>query len=164
MAYNSTALNSYQKAQVYDEIDPKKLILMLYEGAVKRIRLARKGIVENDPRMRGENLGKAIAIISELNASLDTSKESEEILFLAGLYQAMLVELPKVSLSDDVVILDRAEKYLMELKRIWETHVMKKGAPSQTSAQSAGADMPNASMPSQGYYGAMGTAKTSFAV
>ncbi len=125
MVYNN-ALNSYQKAQVYDEMDPNRLIFMLYEGAIKRIRLAKKGIEAEDPKLRGENLGKAIAIISELSAALDTTIDTEEIHFLKGLYNAMLVELPKVNVSNDTTTLDRADKYLTELKRIWETTVMNK--------------------------------------
>ena len=121
---HGNALNSYQKAQVYDEIDPNKLILMLYEGAIKRILLAKQGILNADPKQRGENLGKAIAIIAELNASLDENIKTEEINFLRGFYAAMLTELPKVSVNEDIKTLDRAEKYLKELKRIWETTVM----------------------------------------
>ena len=121
---HGNALNSYYKAQVYDGIDPKKLILMLYDGAIKRIVLAREGIKNADPKQRGENLGKAIAIISELHASLDEKNKTEEINFLRSLYAAMLVELPKVSVSEDVETLDRTEKYLTELKRIWVTTVM----------------------------------------
>lgn len=143
MVYGN-ALNSYQKAQVYDEIDPNKLILMLYEGAIKRIILARQGIKNADPKQRGENLGKAIAIISELNASLDENIKTEEINFLRGFYIAMLTELPKVSVNEDVTILDRAEKYLKELKRIWETTVMsvpvvKASSPPKRPSQGYGA-------------------------
>lgn len=122
---HGNALNSYHKAQVYDEMSPQKLILMLYEGAIKRIVLAREGIKNSDPQKRGENLGKAIAIISELNASLDDSIQTEEINFLRGFYAAMLIELPKVSVTEDIHTLDRAEKYLKELHRIWETTVIK---------------------------------------
>jgi len=141
---HGNALNSYQKAQVYDEIDPKKLVLMLYEGAIKRIILARQGIKNADPKQRGENLGKAIAIISELNASLDESIQSEEINFLRGFYVAMLTELPKVSVTGDIKILDRSEKYLKELKRIWETTVMsspvaKPSPPVKNNTQGYGA-------------------------
>ncbi len=125
MVYGN-ALNSYQKAQIYDEMDPKKLILMLYDGAIKRINLAREGIKNADVQQRGENLGKAIAIIAELNASLDENIKTEEIVFLRGLYTAMLTELPKVSLNEDITILDRAEKYIKELKKIWETTVINK--------------------------------------
>ncbi len=121
---DNTALNSYHKAQVYEEMDPNKLIHMLYEGAIKRIRLAMEGVKNNDPRQRGENIGKAIAIISELNASLDEDVQTEEINFLRSLYSKMMVELPKVSVNGDIETLIRTEKYLAELKRIWEVTVM----------------------------------------
>ncbi|PIE63235.1 MAG: flagellar export chaperone FliS [Desulfobacter postgatei] len=135
MVYN--ALNSYQKIQVSSEIDPQKLILMLYEGAIKRIRFAREGVVNKDPKQRGENLSKAIAIISELNASL-RNIEDEEIFFLRGLFLAMMQELCKVSVTNDIQTLDRATKYLSELKRIWETNVMRQGnAVENTNIQSA---------------------------
>ncbi len=121
MVYN--ALSSYQKIQINSEINPQKLILMLYEGAIKRIHFAREGVTNKDPKQRGENLSKAIAIISELNASL-RNIEHEEISFLRGLFLAMMQELCKVSFTNDIQTLDRATKYLMELKRIWETSVM----------------------------------------
>lgn len=134
---HGNALNSYKKAQVYDEMDPNRLILMLYEGAIKRIILARDGLKEDNPQKRGENLGKAIAIIAELNASLDSDNKTDEINFLRNLYAAMLVELPKVSVNKDIKILDRSEKYLSELKRIWETSVMNISKHQKTSAPSA---------------------------
>ncbi len=121
---HGNALHSYQKAQIYDEIDPNKLILMLYEGAIKRIKLAREGLIKKNTQLRGENLGKAIAIISELKACLDDNIKTEEIIFLKSLYATMLVELPKVSVTLDIKTLDRSEKYLTELKNIWETSVM----------------------------------------
>ncbi len=121
---HQNAVDSYQKAQVYDEINPNKLILMLYEGAIKRVNLARDGIKKSNPQQRGENIGKAIAIISELNACLDAEVKTEEVNFLRSLYMSMLVELPKASLNNDATILDRTEKYLLELKRIWETTVL----------------------------------------
>ena len=128
---HQNAVNSYQKAQVYDEINPNKLILMLYEGAIKRVNLAREGLKKDDPKMRGENLGKAIAIISELNACLDADIKTEEIEFLRSLYATMLVELPKVCVHKDVTILERTEKYLTELKKIWETTVMNREDKSE---------------------------------
>jgi len=120
MVYN--ALSSYQKVQVSSEINPQKLILMLYDGAIKRISFAREGVINKDPKQRGENLSKAIAIISELNASLRNIEG--EIAFLRSLFLAMMHELCKVSITNDIQTLDRAIKYLMELKRIWETSVM----------------------------------------
>jgi flagellar protein FliS len=122
--YRSNALNSYKKAQINEEIEPYKLIHMLYEGAIKKINLAIIGLKNNDPKIRGENIGKAIAIISELNASLDENIKGEEITFLKSLYSTMLIELPKVSLTGDIKTLERTKRYIEELKKIWETTVM----------------------------------------
>ncbi len=157
---HGNAINSYHKAQVYDEMDPQKLILMLYEGAIKRIVLAREGIKRSDPKLRGENLGKAIAIIAELNASLDENIKTEEINFLRGLYAAMLAELPKVSITEDIKTLDRAEKYLNELKRIWVENVMNNKNKSQAAKQPRPADTQARQYPGQ----AMACHKSSIAI
>ncbi len=130
MVYN--ALNSYQKVQVSSEVNPQKLILMLYDGAIKRINFAREGVINKDPKQRGENLSKAIAIISELNASL-RNIENEEIFFLRSLFLAMMQELARVSITNDIQTLDRAIRYLMKLKQIWETSVMGQGNAAQNT-------------------------------
>ncbi len=133
MVYGN-ALQSYRKAQVSGEADPQKLILMLYEAAIKRLNLAKDGLKNDDPKKRGENIGKAIAIISELNASLDEDIQTEEINFLRSLYLTMMTELTKVSLTKDVKTIERSIKYMTELKRIWETSVMKSPRPAETAS------------------------------
>ena len=114
----------------YEGMTPEQLILLLYNGALTRLRLAREGIQNNDVKKKGENISKAIAIISELNASVDSTLHDESTQFLKGLYTAILIELPKVTLSNSLTTLDRAEAYISKLKEIWETDVMppKKGS------------------------------------
>ncbi len=111
-------------------MEPEQLILMLFKGALERIRLTREGIEENNIQKRGENLSKTIAIISELNSSLDTTMNDESTQFLRGLYSAILAELPKVSLTNDKKILMRTHKYISKLKEIWENDVMGKKSPT----------------------------------
>lgn len=111
----------------YEGMDPKQLILLLFNGALTRLRLTREGIEENDVKKKGENLSKAIAIISELNASVDSKMDDEATQFLRGLYTAILNELPKISLNNDIKTLDRTEAYISRLKEIWEKEVMAKG-------------------------------------
>jgi len=108
----------------YEGMHPEQLILMLYKGALDRIYLTREGIQENNRQKRGENLSKVIAIISELNASIDPEMNDESTQFLRGLYTAILNELPKVSLNNCTVTLDRTEAYIKKLKKIWENDVM----------------------------------------
>lgn len=149
MVYNN-ALSSYQKVQITSESNPQKLILMLYDGAIKRISFAREGVINKDPKQKGENLSKAIAIISELNASL-RNVEEDEISFLKSLYLAMMQELCKVSVTNDIQTLDRALKYMMELKRIWETNVMGQGSIAQNTEPKAAQKKGISSMGYSGY-------------
>ena len=126
-------LESYQKAQFSTKIAPEKVVLVLYETAIQRLHLAKDGLEKNDPKKRGENISKTIAIISHLNASRDTSGNAEELKFLEGLYVAMMMELTKVAVTKDMKTVDRAIGYLSELKRIWEATAMK--TPEKQSRQ-----------------------------
>ncbi len=130
----------------YEGMDPKQLILLLFDGALRRLKLTREGIKEKNVKKRGENLSKVIAIVSELNASVDSKMNDESTLFLRDLYTAILTELPKIALNNDLKTLDRAEAYISKLKEIWETDVMQtKGSPvlkenpSQTTLRSISA-------------------------
>jgi flagellar protein FliS len=107
---------------------------LLFNGALNRMKLAREGIEAGDIQKKGENLSKAIAIISELNASVDSTITDESTRFLRGIYTAILTELPKVTLNNDLKTLDRANLYISRLKQIWETDVMakKQASPTET--------------------------------
>jgi len=147
----------------YEGMTPEQLILLLFKETLDRIELARQGIKESNPQKRGENIGKVIAIVSELNASVNTEIQDEGARFLRGLYGAILTELPKVSISNDISILDRTEKYIARLKEIWESDVMsetKQGAKMK-SAEPATIKkiIPPAAMPNAAAYGGQGGVK-----
>jgi len=118
------ARSAYQRSEAQSQIHPVKLIHLLYERVLVHLELAEQGILEKDSRVRGENLGKAIAIISELNASIKDGDGSEAASFLRGLYASILLELPKVGLSQDVEIVRLAHRYLNRLREIWESTAM----------------------------------------
>jgi flagellar protein FliS len=117
----------------YQGMDPEQLILLLFNSALTRMKLVREGIEEGHIQKKGENLSKTIAIISELNASVDSAMTDESTRFLRGIYTAILTELPKVTLNNDLKTLDRAIAYISRLKEIWETDVMakKQGSPTE---------------------------------
>ncbi len=119
-------LNTYINNH-YQGMSPEQLILMLFKGALEKISLVQEGIEEGDIPKRGENLSKVIDIVSTLNASLNPNMTDEGTRFLRGLYGAMLMELPKVSVTNDLEILRKVYSYISRLKDIWETDVMKKG-------------------------------------
>ena len=118
------ARNAYRQSEIQTKIHPVKLIHLMYERTLVLLEMAEKGIIEKKSQKRGENIGKAIAIITELNASVKEDDSSEAAQFLRGLYWAILAELPKVAISDDVQIVQRAWKYINRLKEIWEETAM----------------------------------------
>lgn len=117
--------NAYKHSEAQSQIHPVKLIHKMYERILAHLGEAEKGVVRKDPRVRGENLGKAIALITELNASIKEDDSSEAAIFLRGLYGAILTELPKVSITGDTGIIKQTSKYLMRLKEIWEQTAMR---------------------------------------
>lgn len=128
-----TYLNSH-----YEGMEPKRLVFMLYKGALQHLQFARQGIEEKDIKKRGEHLSRAIAIVSELNTSLDPNVKDESIEFLRGLYNAILLELPKVSITNDIKTIDLSISYLSSLKDIWEKGVLKEN--QQNRMQKAHSD------------------------
>ncbi len=108
----------------YEGMPPEKLIHMLYKGALQHLSYAREGVIEKNPKKRGEHLSKVISIISELNTSLDPEMNDESTQFLRGLYASILAELPKVSISNEIKTIDIAYSYVEKLNEIWETRVL----------------------------------------
>lgn len=131
------ALDAYRTTEKQAEIQPVKLIHMLYERVLVHLELAEEGILEQAPKKRGENLGKAIAIITELQASIKSEDHSEAAQFLRGLYGAILVELPRISVSQDVKMLRQARTYLERLKGIWEETAMRESGAELSSVKTA---------------------------
>ena len=119
------ARNAYRRTEKMATIHPVKLIHLMYERIIAHLDLVVEGIDEGDTLKRGENLGKTIAIITELNASIKNDDQSEAAEFLRGLYTAILIELPKVSARNDRAIAIKARKYIQRLREIWEQTAMR---------------------------------------
>ncbi|MCX5864203.1 MAG: flagellar export chaperone FliS [Deltaproteobacteria bacterium] len=119
------ASNAYFQAQASAKIHPVKLVHMMYERLLLNLACAGEGLEENDLKKRGENLSKAIAIITELNCSLRPGDESAPAQFLRGMYEAMLIELGKVAVTKDAAVIQQAQRYVSRLKEIWEETAMR---------------------------------------
>ena len=136
---SAQARNAYRRTEKMATIHPVKLIHLMFERIIAHLDLVAEGIDEGNALKRGENLGKAIAIITELNASIKTDDQSEAATFLRGLYSAILVELPKVSARNDKAIAVKAQKYIQGLKDIWEQTAMREnGLPVSRKVEGQG--------------------------
>lgn len=82
-------LHSYQsvrRATLVEGASPHRLVEMLYEGALSNIAIARKHIATNDRKMLHTHIDKAVAIIQELQASLQDYQTNELSASLFDLY------------------------------------------------------------------------------
>jgi flagellar protein FliS len=142
------ARHAYTQANIQPSTDPKRLILLLYEGAIKHLTLTHQAILERHPRQRAEHLSRSVSIIAALHDCLDTQVTDDAVEFLRGLYRAMLVELSKVTVSQDISVVERALRYVQYLKDIWEQQVVGVTGQEPSPVQRVAPANPNAA---QGY-------------
>lgn len=103
--------------RIANTIDSKEMILVkLLEGAVRFVRAARAGLEVSNPKAKGENISKAIAIIAELDYALDRNMGGDLVENLAGLYPYILRRLTLANLRNDDWILGEVEGLLFTIK------------------------------------------------
>jgi len=118
MTYNK-ALNSYNQMNI--NIDrPEKLILMLYEGALRFANFAKKAIRENSVENKAKYIIKVSNIFIELINSLDFEKGGDVAYYLNGLYTHQLKLLAKANLENDEKYLDDVIRVLKGLIEAWK--------------------------------------------
>lgn len=93
--------NAYQKYKTtsIQSASREKLLLMMYEGAIKFTKLALQAIDEKKIADRGINIGRAYDIIMELNNTLDHKVGGEISKNLEQLYMYMTDQYTKANLS-----------------------------------------------------------------
>lgn len=98
--YGKNAHNTYQSVQV-TTTDRGRLLLMMYEGAIKFLRQAKAGLEANDTAKFCRFLSKGQAIISELMNTLDFDRGGQIARDLDRLYDFMLFYLTEANLHRD---------------------------------------------------------------
>jgi flagellar protein FliS len=95
-------------------------LLMLLDGALRYTQSAKRGIEQNDSKMRNENISKAISIFTQLDAALDKSVGGEIAENLSGLYKFLMNQLTQANIQEDPNLLSDAEKVLTDIKEAFE--------------------------------------------
>ncbi len=111
-----TGYASYSNAVVHTTNNKEQILLMLYDGAVRFVRGARLGIEKKNAKIRGENISKAMAILTELDCALDREMEEGLVENLSNLYHYMMDLLTIANVKNDTGVLDEVERLLSELK------------------------------------------------
>ncbi|MGS2724135.1 flagellar export chaperone FliS [Porticoccus sp. GXU_MW_L64] len=118
-----SALKAYKSVGVQSgmtDATPHQLISKLFTGALDRIASAKGAIGRSEQTQKGELLGKAIAIVDGLRASLDHENGGEIATNLASLYDYMEQRLLEANLNNDIERLDEVAGLLKEIKAGWE--------------------------------------------
>jgi flagellar protein FliS len=116
MNMNAQAYNQYKKATV-ETVAPEKLLLMLYEGAIKSIKNARSAIGTNDIDRAHQQIMKAQDIILEFMSTLNMDYEVSNSLL--ALYEYLHWQLVQANIKKEITILDEVEGILAELRDTW---------------------------------------------
>lgn len=107
----------YKQNQV-ETVSPAQLILMLYNGAIKFIKIARCGLEEKNTEKSHTAIIKVQDIIFELMACLDHG-QGEVAGNLYALYDYMNSRLLTANIKKDMEPLCEVEKMLTELRDTW---------------------------------------------
>ena len=100
--------------------DPHQLILMLMNGALDAIAVAKGHMRHGEVSQKGVSISRAISIIDGLRFSLDHSVGGDLVTNLDELYQYMGQRLLQANIKDDPELLDEVSGLLREIKEAWE--------------------------------------------
>lgn len=115
MTYN--ALNQYKQNAVFTAT-PEELTLMLYDGGIKFMNIAKYSIENNDVQRAHEALIRAQDIIIELNSSLNM--EYEISTNFRRLYGFILDKLIDANIQKNMEPIDEALEILIEMRDTWK--------------------------------------------
>ncbi len=108
----------YKKTSV-ESASREKILLMLYEGAIRFTKLGIKACDEKKIADRGMNIGRAFDIVMELNNTLDHKIGGDISKNLEQLYMFIMDEYTKANISGRSEHLKSALKILETLYQGW---------------------------------------------
>lgn len=109
----------YQKQQV-ETASPEELLILMYDGAIRFLNVARKAMEEKNIEKSHNNLIRAQHIITELMASLDMEIGGEVAQNLFRLYDYLHYRLVQANIKKDTAMIDEVLSHLRSLKETWE--------------------------------------------
>lgn len=120
MYAKQNALASYGKV-ANAETDPLRQIVLLYDGAVKFLRLAASGIESGDIAAKATYSNRALDIISYLQSILDFERGGEVAGVLDHLYSQVTGVVLRASASLNADEMRRAAELLIPVRDSWAT-------------------------------------------
>jgi flagellar protein FliS len=114
------ALDTYRRTQV-QSATPLELVTMLYDGALRFLDSARTAIEQRNIAARRNALSRVLAIISELQSTLNLEHGGEIAASLDRLYNYANLRLLDAAARNDVAAIDEVKALLGTLRDGWHT-------------------------------------------
>lgn len=111
-----TGHNAYRQNAGNSVINKDQLLIKLLEGSLNFLRLAQRGMEENNAKIKGENISKILAIVTELDCALDTEVGGEIAENLSKLYQHVIYRLVDINVRNDLQGIDEVRHILENIK------------------------------------------------
>jgi flagellar protein FliS len=110
--------NTYQETAITTQ-SRGRLVVMLYDGAIKFLRQAIQDLQRNDMAAKGKHIGKAQDILFELNTVLNMEQGGQVAQNLRSLYTFMHRHLSEANLKKDTRKIQEVIGILEELNQGW---------------------------------------------
>ena len=137
------AMNAYGQAS--ETIPPAKQIVMLYDGIIRHLKIAKSAIDQGRINERYLATEKATTIIEALQGCLDHENGGEIAPQLDQLYTHFIFRLQAINIENDPKICDELLEAIGELRASWAGIAEAEAAP--TTATSAADDAQPPSRP-----------------
>jgi flagellar protein FliS len=126
-------LASYRRTQVQSRT-PLELVVMLYDGALQSFSAARDAIERKNIPARRDAISRALAIISELQSTLNLQDGGAVAESLDELYEFAGRRLLDAAMKNDVTPLDEVSRVFSTLRNAWQTIATAPVAPVVSAA------------------------------
>ena len=118
-------MNLYGRRNAYQEVavqtsSPSKLVVMLYEGAIRFLNQSITAIEAKDLNLKRQSIDRAVAVIQHLQSTLDMTQGKEVAAELDRLYTYITSRILDGSGKLEVAPLQEAIKLLTTLLTGWE--------------------------------------------
>ncbi len=121
MSYAATrAMNTYRSTEVQSRT-PLELVTMLNDGVIRFLGNARDAVVRRDIAARRDALNRALAIISELQSTLNIEKGGAVAAELDRLYEYSTLRLLDAAMRNEVEPIDEVLRIFGILRDGWST-------------------------------------------
>jgi len=116
MSAQAQAYDYYRKASI-ETVSSEKLLIMLYDGAIRFLGNAQKAIDDKDVEKAHNQIVKVEDIIIELMSTLDMQYAISSSLY--SLYEYMYRRLVEANIAKDQQMLEDVKSFLVQLRDTW---------------------------------------------